>query len=82
MTIKKLLEECQKEVKEYIVKAAQPSEKIHKIIEQNVLVMLLSTKMESQNKVYFKNNFVNRNMHNVFIRQTHTHTWTKPAEFE
>lgn len=38
MTIKKLLEECHKEVKEYIVKAAKPSEKIHKIIEQNVLV--------------------------------------------
>jgi len=33
MTIKKLLEECQKGVKETIIKAAKPSEKIHKIIE-------------------------------------------------
>ena len=63
------MEECQKEVKDFIIKAAKPSEKIHKIIEQNVLVQHLSKKMEDANKIYFKNNFIHKNMHNVFIRQ-------------
>lgn len=82
MTIKKLLDDCHKGVKDYIVKAAKPSEKIQKIIEQNVLVELLSTKMEEENKKYFKNNFINRNMYSVFIRQQHSHNWRSPKEFQ
>ena len=35
LTIKKLLDDCHKSVKEMQVKAAKPSEKIQKIIEQN-----------------------------------------------
>ena len=68
MTIKKLLEDCNKSVKEYITKAAQPSEKIHKIIEQNVVVMFLGSRMEAANKVYFKHNFIHKNMHTVIVR--------------
>lgn len=82
MTIKKLLEDCHKGVKEMIVKAAKPSEKIHRIIEQNVLVMLLSAKMEEQNKLYFKNNFINRQMHTFFIKQTHQHNWKNATHFK
>jgi hypothetical protein len=38
--------------------------------------------MEMQNKLYFKSNFIHRNMHTLFIRQQHSHNWRTPKEFE
>ena len=38
--------------------------------------------MEQQNKLYFKNNYIHRNMHTFYIKQQSQHHWKNPKEFE
>ena len=81
-TMTKLIKDCKATVDKKIQQAAKGSEKINKIIEQNVLIMMLNDRMEAQNRQYFKDNFIHRNMYIAFIKQPNTNTFRSAKDFQ
>ena len=81
-TVQSFIKDCQALVLDKARKV--DSEKLKKIVEQNVLITHLNDSMEKNNKAYFTDNHIHRSLYLVFIRQSQQaqHTYQNSKEFE